>query len=114
VERAEKLVPKGHIEPRVTLARAALTREGLNPRLAFPQYADVLRVDPDNVAAIRGQVELYNESGLRRTALEVLAHATERNPRSVLLLNMYASQLRALGRDTEASEIESRYAAYRF
>jgi tetratricopeptide (TPR) repeat protein len=114
VERAEKLVPKGHIEPRVTLARAALLRDGLNPRLAFPEYAAVLRVDADNVTAIRGEVELYDESGLRRTALELLARAVERNPRSVLLLNMYASQLRALGRDTEASEVESRYAAYRF
>ena len=114
IERAEKLVAKGHVDTRVTLARAALAREGLNARQAFPLYAEVLRVDPDNVAAIRGEVELYNDIGLRRTALALLARAVDSNPRSVLLLNMYASQLRALGRDTEASEIESRYAAFRF
>jgi tetratricopeptide (TPR) repeat protein len=114
IERAEKLVPKKHVVTRVTLARAALTREGMNTRAAFPLYDEVLRLDPDNVAAIRGEVELYNEVGLRHTALSLLARATDQNPRSVLLLNMYASQLRALGRDTEASEIESRYAAFRF
>src|SRR6201999_1615165 len=47
-------------------------------------------------------------------ALSLLDRATQESPRSVLLLNMYASQLRALGRDTEAAEVESRYAAFRF
>jgi tetratricopeptide (TPR) repeat protein len=114
IERAEKLVPKKRVDVRVTLARAALARESLNFREAFPLYAEVLRVDPDNVAAMRGEVELYNEVGLRRTALALLARAAERNPRSVLLLNMYASQLRALGRDTDAADVEARYAAFRF
>src|SRR5204863_6481320 len=99
---------------RVALARAALARESLNFREAFPIYGDVLRLDPDNVAALRGEVELYNEVGLRRTALSVLERATDRNPRSVLLLNMFASQLRALGRETDAAQIESRYGAFRF
>ncbi len=96
------------------LAKAALARESLNARAAFPLYADVLRTDPDDVDALRGEVELYDEVGLRRTALATLAAAVDRNPSSVLLLNMYASQLRALGHDTDAAAVESRYAAYRF
>lgn len=114
IERAEKLVPAGGSDVRVLLARAALARESLNFREAFPLYAEVLRQNPDDVTALRGQVELYEEVGLRRTALAALQRATERSPRSVLLLNMYASQLRAVGRATEASEVEARYAAFRF
>src|SRR5690606_4391582 len=37
-----------------------------------------------------------------------------RNPHSVLLLNMVASQLGALGRTTEAAELEERYFTRRF
>ena len=96
------------------LAKAALARESLNSREAFPLYTEALRLDPDNVTALRGQVELYDDVGLRRTALAVLDGAVARNPKSVLLLNMYASQLRALGRATDAAEVESRYAALRF
>jgi tetratricopeptide (TPR) repeat protein/transglutaminase-like putative cysteine protease len=114
VERAEKLVPKKKVDTRVSLARAAVARESLNVREAFPLYAEVLRVDPDNVAAVRGEVELYNDVGLKRTALALLERASERNPSSVLLLNMYASQLRALGRDTDAADVEARYSAFRF
>ena len=113
VERAEKL-PRGKSDVRVLLARAALAKESLHPRDAFPLYQEVLRTDPDDVDAIRGSVEMYNEVGLRRTALALLEGAVDRNPSSVLLLNMYASELRALGRATEAAEVESRYAAYRF
>ena len=96
------------------LARAAWAREGLGFRGAFPLYERVLRGDPDNVAAVRGEVELLNEVGLRRTALGLLERTVSRNPKSVLLLNMYASELRMLGRSTEAGEAESRYAAFRF
>ena len=49
-----------------------------------------------------------------RTALETLGGTIARNPSSVNLLNMYASQLRMLGRTTDAAEVESRYAALRF
>ncbi|HEX7669074.1 MAG TPA: DUF3857 domain-containing protein [Polyangiaceae bacterium] len=115
IERAEALVPpKAEKDARVLLARAAWAREGLGFRQAFPLYERVLRGDPDNVAAVRGEVELLNEVGLRRTALELLERTVERNPKSVLLLNMYASELRALGRLTEAAEAESRYSAFRF
>lgn len=114
VLRAEELVKKGRADTRVLLAKADLARQSLNFREAFPLYGDVLRIDPENLQALRGRVELYNEVGLRRTALALLEQATERNPSSVLLLNMYASELRALGRATEASEVESRYATLRF
>src|SRR5690606_24177218 len=93
----------------VLLAQAWLMRTGPNHRLAFPYYDRVLALDPDNVSAVRGRVELYNEAGLKRTALNTLEQAVMRNPSSVTLLNMYASQLHALGRTTEATEVEQRY-----
>ncbi len=98
----------------VLLAQAAHARGGTNWRDAFPYLDRVLALDPDHVAAIRGRVELYNEAGLKRTALATLERAVERNPQSVNLLNMYASQLRALGRSTAAAEAELRYSALRF
>ncbi|HEX6766631.1 MAG TPA: DUF3857 domain-containing protein, partial [Polyangiaceae bacterium] len=52
--------------------------------------------------------------GLPRTALATLERALERNPRAVNLLNLYASELRALGRTTEAAEAETRYSSLRF
>ncbi|HWO11591.1 MAG TPA: DUF3857 domain-containing protein, partial [Polyangiaceae bacterium] len=98
----------------VLLAQAWLKRSGPNHRQAFPFYDDVLARDPDNLVAIRGRVELYNEAGLQRTALDTLERAAERNPTSVTVLNMYASQLLALGRSTEALEVEQRYEGLRF
>src|SRR5262249_21488269 len=89
-------------------------RGGPNWRDAFPFYDRVLSIDADQVVAIRGRVELYNEAGLKRTALATLESALERNPRSVNLLNMYASQLRALARTSDAAVAEERYAALRF
>lgn len=114
IERAERLLGPAQKDERILLARAALAREGPSPRQAFPLYSEVLRQNPDQVDALRGEVELYNDVGLRRTALSVLEGAVARDPRSVLLLNMYASELRALGRNTEASRAEAQYAALRF
>lgn len=114
VTRAEKLVKKSAPDARVLLAKAELARQSMNFREAFPLYADVLRLEPGNLRAIRGRVELYNDVGLRRTALALLEDAMHSSPSSVLLLNMYASELRALGRETEASEVEARYASLRF
>ena len=98
----------------VLLARALDRRTSPNWRDAFPYFDKVLAIDPDDALALRGRVELYNLAGLPRTALEVLESAVARNPNSVNLLNMYASQLRMLGRITDAAEAESRYAALRF
>lgn len=114
IEKASQL-SKSRREPDtdVLLAQAWLKRSGPNHREAFPYYDQVLAIDPDNLVAIRGRVELYNEAGLRRTALNTLERAVDRNPSSVNLLNMYASQLSALGRSTEALEVEQRYASLR-
>src|SRR5262249_49105388 len=83
IERAEKLGPKVP-DVEVILAKAALSRESLNFREAFPLYEEVLRRDPDEVSALRGKVELYDEVGLKRTALNLLERAVDRNPRSVM------------------------------
>lgn len=96
------------------LARARWLRAGPNPREAFSLYGDVLAIDPSDVEARLGQVDLYVEAGLPRTALTTLQAAVERQPHCVALLRNLAGRLRALGRDTEASEVEGRYAAFRF
>ena len=89
------------------LAQAQLARTGTNWRDAVPIYEKILAIDPDNVGATLGRVELYDEAGLKRTALATLERAVARQPHSVALLRVYAGQLRALGRDTEAAEIEA-------
>jgi transglutaminase-like putative cysteine protease len=78
-----------------------------------PLFEKVLAIDPDNTAATLGRVELYIEAGLKRTAARTLERALARRPHSVALLRAYAEQLRALNRDTEAAEIEARYAGLR-
>ncbi len=112
VKKAEALAKPDDVE--VLLARARLARSSPAWRDAIPFYDKVLALDPDNLEGLEGRVELYNEAGLKRTALEALQRAVEKSPESVTLLNMYASQLRALGRATEAEEVESRYSARRF
>ncbi|HEY1533954.1 MAG TPA: DUF3857 domain-containing protein [Polyangiaceae bacterium] len=115
LKRAEALAAREAQPNReVLLARALDRRTSPNWRDAFPYFDKVLAIDPDDSLAIRGRVELYNLAGLPRTALETLEGAIARNPSSVNLLNMYASQLRMLGRTTDAAEAESRYAALRF
>ncbi|MEJ7734654.1 MAG: DUF3857 domain-containing protein [Polyangiaceae bacterium] len=98
----------------VLLAKAQLDRTGPNWRDAVPVFDRILAIDPHHVHAILGRVELYIEAGLKRTALGTLEEAVRRQPNSVSLLRAYAMQLRAVGHDTEAAEIEARYAALRF
>jgi tetratricopeptide (TPR) repeat protein/transglutaminase-like putative cysteine protease len=114
ITRAEALVPRGKSDPDVLLARAIERRESPSFQEAFPYFDRLLTIDPDNVLALQGRVELYNMAGLPRTALATLEAALDRNPESVNLLNLHASQLRALGRASEASEVESRYSGLRF
>jgi tetratricopeptide (TPR) repeat protein len=95
-------------------ARARLERSGPNWREAFPLYAELLRLEPQSVAAILGQVDLYLEAGLKRTALAALEKAARAQPASVAILRTLGAQLRAAQRDTEAVEVEARYAALRF
>ncbi len=115
ISKAEALAARERQPNReVLLARALDRRTSPNWRDAFPYFDKVLAIDPDDSLAIRGRVELYNLAGLPRTALDTLESAVARNPSSVNLLNMYASQLRMLGRATDAAEVESRYSSLRF
>ena len=114
VERAAELAKSPAERSDVLLARARVIRGGPNPRDAFELYDDVLRHDAGNVEALLGKVDLYGEAGLPRTALSLLQRASEAQPANVALLRALSGQLRALGRDTEAAEVEQRYAALRF
>src|SRR5690606_1293641 len=96
------------------LARARVERSGLNWRDAFPYYRDAFTLDGRSYTALRGLVELYNEAGLRHTALAALETALRLEPNAVNVLNMYASQLTALGFHAEAELVEARYAHLRF
>ncbi len=112
IEQAARMAHGERVD--VLLGQAWLASTGPNPRDAFPLFDRVLAIDPDSIPALRGRVELYNAAGLKLTALALLQSALARSPHSVLLLNMTASQLSALGRVTEASELEERYFSRRF
>ncbi|MEZ4295130.1 MAG: DUF3857 domain-containing protein, partial [Polyangiaceae bacterium] len=114
VDKAAELAGGADKDTDVLLAQAMLARTSTNWRDAVPIYEKILARDPDNIRATLGFVELYGEAGLSRTALSVLEKAVARSPSSVALMRVYAGQLRALGRDTEAHEAEARYAALRF
>jgi tetratricopeptide (TPR) repeat protein len=118
IERAESLVSLGRATTRekisVLLARAAYARSGVNWRDAVPYYDRVLSVDPENVLAFLGKVELYEEAGLRETALAQLQRGLARHPRSVAFLRAAVASLRDQGRETEADEMADRYSELRF
>lgn len=114
VERASALAKTNKEKLEVLLAEAHLARTGTNWRDAVPIYERILAIDPDNLGGTLGLVELHVEAGLKRTALDMLEKAVRKHPRSVALLSVLAEQLRSLGRDTEADEVEARYAALRF
>ncbi|MDC0748502.1 DUF3857 domain-containing protein [Polyangium mundeleinium] len=114
VERASTLAKTNEEKLDVLLSEAHLARTGANWRDAVPIYERILALDPDNLGGTLGLVELSIEAGLKRTALGMLEKAVQKNPRCVSLLSALAAQLRSLGRDTEAEEVEARYAALRF
>ncbi|MDP9151132.1 MAG: DUF3857 domain-containing protein [Myxococcota bacterium] len=118
VERAEAIVAAGHATREQTidalLARASYAREGVNWRDAMPFYEKVLGLDADNLPATLAKVELYEEAGLRGTALAEVETALARMPRSVALLRAALAALRDQARDTEADELAERYSALRF
>jgi tetratricopeptide (TPR) repeat protein len=113
-KRAADLVGPAQNDIEVLLFLAQIEQSGTNWRDAVPMYERIVAIDPENVRAILGLVTLYVEAGLKRTALHMLEQAVSRQPGSVGLLGALAAQLRAAGRDTEAAEVESRYAAFRF
>jgi tetratricopeptide (TPR) repeat protein len=118
IERAEALVTSGHASREETisvlLARAAYARGGVNGRDAVPYYDKILALDPNNVSATLAKVELYEDAGLRDTALSELERALSARPRSVALLRASVAALRDSGRETEADEMAERYSALRF
>jgi tetratricopeptide (TPR) repeat protein len=122
IEKAEALAAAGRPGGRVSrkdsidvlLARAAYERAGVNWRDAIPYYEQVLALDPDNVTASLAKVELYEEAGLRETALAFLEQALTTRPESVSLLRATVAALRDQGREAEADEVAERYVALRF
>lgn len=95
-------------------AQANLVRSGINWREAIPIYDRILQLAPNDIPAMLGKTDLYVEAGLSRTALEKVEQLAAAHPRSVAVLRALAGQLRALGRDTDAVEVEARYAMLRF
>ncbi|MEZ4222083.1 MAG: DUF3857 domain-containing protein [Polyangiaceae bacterium] len=115
IDRAEALVRRaGKFDEDVTFARAQLLLGGPSWRKAVPLLDQVLARNPNHPGALEARTSLYNSAGLKRTALAELRRAAERNPWSVGILNMLATQERSLGHETEAAEAEARYFALRF
>ena len=78
-----------------------------NPKSVQLLDKELLRLEPHSVPGLLGEVDLYVEAGLKRTALTRLERAVAAQPTTVALLRALAGQLRALGRDTEAAEGEA-------
>ena len=107
-----KLLDSERIE--LWLAHGAYARTGVNWREALPYYERVLALDPDNVTAIVSKVDLYEEVGLRETALTFLLSCVSRSPHSVALLRAATASLRDEGREAESDEMAERYVAERY
>jgi tetratricopeptide (TPR) repeat protein len=116
IEKAETLVKGASDEDRIAvlLARAAHMRTSPNWRDAEPYYAAALAIDPDDVTAVLARVDLYQEAGLRHTAIAALEKAIARRPKSSLLLRALSAALRQEDRTTEADEVDERAAQLRF
>ena len=118
IEQAEAIVHRGGASEEdtlsVLLARAAHARGGSNWRDAVPFYEQALQLDSDNVIASLARVELYQEAGLRATALAFLEEALARRPKSVALLRALVAAFRQDSRTTEAEDAAERYAQLRF
>lgn len=99
---------------RVLLALAELEETGPSWRAAIPLYLKALAIEPDLAPAVVGVASLYGTAGLHRTALATLERAAERRPKCPGLLRALAQELRALGRDQEALEVETRALALRY
>lgn len=112
VDKAAEKAPPDDLD--VLLAKARLAATSVNFRDAVPIFQRILSVEPGHTGALIGLVDLYVEAGLSRMAMSTLEKALAHNPYSVALLRAYAERLRSLGRDTDASEVEARYAALRF
>jgi cellulose synthase operon protein C len=115
IAKAEARTP-AKVQERISvlLARAGQARGSPNWRDSIPVYERILQIDPNNIPAIAARVELYGEAGLKETAATFLEQAVARNPRSVTLLRLLATELSEAGRGQEAKEASERYAQLRF
>jgi cellulose synthase operon protein C len=113
LDRAWPLVTGDRERIALTLAEARHARGGIHWPDAVPHYDAALKLDADNVVAVLGRADLHVQAGLPRTALAILEAGVARQPRALALLRAQAVQLRAVGRDTEADEVEARWYAYR-
>jgi len=114
VDDAERLL---HTKPQRIAwlrAKARLVRTGPSSHDALPLYRELLRLDRHDTVGRLGLVDRLVEAGLPRTALEELMRELEVRPRSLALLRAASAELRVLGRDAEAEELEARHTAYRF
>jgi len=117
IEKAEALAKKNastEDQIDVLLARAQHARAGSNWRDSVPYFDRALALDPDEVEAILGRYELYEEANLKETALAFIGRALARQPRSVAVVHAAVGALRQMERTTEASELEERYSQLRF
>lgn len=114
IKKAREAVKTSSEDLNVTAAEALLARSGFNFRDATPYFDKLLARDPNNIAGLLGRAELYEEAGLRHSALSTLEEALRQQPHAVALLRAYAHSLRSLGRATDAEEVERRYANLRF
>ncbi|MCC6521731.1 MAG: DUF3857 domain-containing protein [Polyangiaceae bacterium] len=114
LDQAAPLASTRHEQARLAVARAELARLGTGALDATPLYELALRLEPDDVSAVVGKAQLYAEAGLRRSALELVEAGLALRPSAAALLRLQARELRALARDSDAGEVESRYAALRF
>jgi hypothetical protein len=80
IDKAEDIVRRGgrggghvSVDDRIAtlLARAGHTRGGANWRDAIPYYEQVLALDPDNVAASLGHVELFSSATTTRPSSRI-------------------------------------------
>ncbi len=113
IARARAALAPGEDEKPVLLSEALHARGGANFRDATPYFDRLLAKDPSHIAAILGRAELYAEAGLRHSALAALEEGVRRAPSALSLLRALAAQYRAVGRQTDAEEVERRYAARR-
>jgi tetratricopeptide (TPR) repeat protein len=104
----------GERDPRILRARARLARGSADPREARPYLEKLAVVDPSDPVGPLGLAEIHVRAGLPRTAIALVEDALGRSPRTPALLRALAAQLRVVGREVEAEEVDARYAAYRF
>ncbi|MCC6647600.1 MAG: DUF3857 domain-containing protein [Polyangiaceae bacterium] len=113
IARARAGLAPAEDDSAVLLSEALHARGGANFRDATPYFDRLLAKDPSHVAAVLGRAELYSEAGLKHSALAALEEGVRRAPTALSLLRALAAQYRGVGRQTDAEEIERRYASLR-